>query len=379
MFKAIVRKSGIPVLMIMAVLFPLHANAQADIRKLDMYAGEVKVLNGISMKRVAIGSGTLLKVKQVPGKQLVVIAEKVGDTSLHIWQNNGKELHYKIHIAEQDPAVRVKMEDTIVMKVRIVEFLKSKLRDMGINWADTIDGPVGAFARDLSSNGLFRGTSENPIFNNLPLNVASNNAYFGIASEITSRINMMATAGDAVTIAEPTLSCRNGGKAKFLAGGEIPIPIQTNLGLQIEYKEYGIALEIEPVTNAQGTIAAKLMTEVSRIDNSVTVAGAPGLLSRRTETQMNVKEGETIVISGLVNSEQSDDVDKLPFLGNIPILGYLFKSERFQSKKTELVVFVTPTIRKVGSGLTEYQGKLNKRAEQRLKTINKRVNSKIVD
>ena len=347
--------------------------------KVSLFVGDVKVLNNVSAKRIAIGKKSVLKVRVLSGKQILIIAQEVGATDMYIWLKNGDEMRYNIQV--KDPEVRAGLENTIVMKVKIVEFLTSKLRELGIKWNSTIDGPTAAAALDLQSNNLFRGSSSNPIFNSLPLRVNPLQTYFGIATEIKSKINLMVQAGDAFAIAEPTLTTKNGGKAKFLAGGEIPVSTTSAFGqAQIEYKEYGIKLNIAPVADEYGNISANLMTEVSRLDFATSVNGQPGFLTRRTETEVSVKEGQTIVISGLVNQEQSRDADKVPFLGNIPIIGYLFKSERFQSKKTELVIFVTPTIRKslAATDFGEFSGIVD-RVEARKEAIASHLNGVIVD
>lgn len=332
---------------LLLVLVPGAAGADGTVEpvKLDMFVGQVHVLRDVRVETVAIGNGKLIKVKTMPRNQILIIAEKPGSTSLHLWHKDGTESAYNIRITESDPELRVRREKMIHMDVRIVEFRKQALRKLGINWAKQADGPGFALAGDFQSSTLFRGSSGNQIFKDLPLNVRPFQAWFGIATEITSRINYLATTGDAVTLAEPKLSCRNGGVAKFLAGGEVPYPVTTSLGqTNVEFKEYGIRLNISPVADPTGFIAAKILAEVSQIDPSVTVRDVPGLITRRTETEMNVREGETIVISGLLNGETSRDVDKIPGLGDIPILGWLFKSENFRNQLTELVIFVTPRI-----------------------------------
>jgi pilus assembly protein CpaC len=112
----------------------------------------------------------------------------------------------------------------------------------------------------------------------------------------------------------------------------------------VDYKDYGIKLHLEPLVNAAGDISAKIETEVSKIDPTVTVNGYPGFLTRRGDTELNVHEGETIVISGLVDSTAAKTLNKMPGLGQIPVLGELFKSRAFQANRTELVVFVTPHV-----------------------------------
>lgn len=321
------------------------SHADPKVVNIDMFAGELKLMENINVDRVAIGNGKLIKAEILPKFQLLIIAENEGSTTVHLWHKDGTESDYNIRITSKDPETRVRLEKMVKMDVKIVEFRKAALDKLGVDWSKDIDGPGVAVAGDFSSTSAFRGSSANPIFSSLPNNVKPFQTFFGIATEITSRIKYLASNGDATTLAEPTLSCRNGGSAKFLAGGEVPYPVTGNNGqTSVQFKEYGIKLDISPLADSNGVIAATVKTEVSQIDPSVNVLGSPGFLSRKTETEMNVREGETIVMAGLLNRDLSDSVDKVAGLGNIPIIGWLFKSKDYRNSVTELVVFVTPHI-----------------------------------
>jgi pilus assembly protein CpaC len=167
-----------------------------------------------------------------------------------------------------------------------------------------------------------------------------------MTSIITSTINMAVNNGDAFVLAAPELSTRSGGKAEFLAGGQIPVvsPASGTAPATVQFKDYGIKLSIEPVTDEKGNVSATLDTEISSVDPSVAVMGNPGFLTRKTKSQFNVQEGQTIVISGLVNTELAKDISKLAGLGNLPILGALFRSNNFRAGRTDLVILVTPTV-----------------------------------
>jgi pilus assembly protein CpaC len=180
---------------------------------------------------------------------------------------------------------------------------------------------------------------------NLPLRVPGTPSYFGIATSIASQINLMMQDGSAWELAAPQLSARSGGVADFLVGGEVPIPISQGLGeTTVEYKQYGIKLHIAPIVNSKGDISTDIETEISKIDPSVNVQGYPGFITRRASAQLNVHEGDTIVISGLVDASASKTFDKVPGLGDIPVLGALVRSRDFQRNRTDLVIFVTPIV-----------------------------------
>jgi pilus assembly protein CpaC len=167
---------------------------------------------------------------------------------------------------------------------------------------------------------------------------------------ITSAVNLGLNAtlqaleqnGRATVLAEPQLSTRSGYKASFHAGGEIPYSVASVNGVTVQFKPYGVRLDIEPRVARSGAIRAVIDSEVSSIDTSVSSTNGPALLTRRTRTEFNVKAGETIVLSGLLQRNSNTDIDALPLLGDIPILGALFRSKHFQNKETELVMFVTP-------------------------------------
>lgn len=359
-----------------------------DNDKLDLFVGELRVLKDVVVDRVAVGNGKILRVNVLNNRQLLLIAEQEGSTSLHLWHKDGRENHFNVRISKADPEIRVRLEKMVHMDVKIVEFRKSALQKLGIEWQKSITGPTLATAGDLRTSTLFRGShpnaggsGNNPIFSNLPNAVQPFQTYFGIATEITSRINYLANDGDATVLAEPKLSCLNGGEAKFLAGGQLPIPIRgANGEVTVEFKDFGVILNIRPYADESGIIAAKLKTEVSTVDPSVTVLGVPGFLTRRTETEMNVHENETIVISGMLSAESSKDVEKIPGLGDIPVLGHLFKSTQFQNKRTELVIFVTPRIFSATSELNQTAvDRAEKRRASRLERIDERLKFGIVD
>jgi pilus assembly protein CpaC len=150
-------------------------------------------------------------------------------------------------------------------------------------------------------------------------------------------------------LAQPRLVCASGDKAEFLAGGEVPIPLITDNQLAVEFKKYGIILNIKPTADRNGNIQTELEAEVSEVDTSVSVSsgggvGIPGFRTRRVKTSVTVRHGETIVLSGVFSHDEQKAVSKIPGVGNLPIVGELFKNRAFDSTKRELVIFVTPRI-----------------------------------
>lgn len=422
---------------------------------IDLYVGEVKILKVGDIKRIAVGNAGILSTSMLNNGQLLIIAEGVGDTNVHIWFNNGQESDVTVRIKEgygtlaqklaevkellreveglnvrivgdrivlsgnvddtfsqaistvqeafpelmdltrkldptQNDVLELPVNKMVFMNTKITEFNKNFLENLGIEWDNRgITGPAAAFALDGVTNSSFRATpSPTPSFND-KLNVddggtpaalinqaTSAFGYFGIASEITSRIDFAVDSGNAIILAEPRLATRSGGEAKFLAGGEFPIEISNINGTTIEFKEFGVKLNISPEVDQKNNIRASVMTEISAIDNSVAVNDVPGLLTRRTETQVSMKSGETLVLSGLINQQVSKDISKVAFLGDIPILGELFKSESFRDQKTELVIFVTPTVFDADSDLNKEAIEYSKQGIE--KTI-KAIDEKSID
>jgi len=239
---------------------------------------------------------------------------------------------------------RLGMERMIAMDVKFVEIRRELLEDFGVKWAGSAQGPsfqvIGDAYRspELRPGGLAEGTAMEVRNRIWPL--ASS---LSIASAIASRLNFLVQSGDAAILAEPRLSCRSGGSARFVAGGELPIPVSGALGnASVAFKEYGIKFDVSPVASESGVIAARIATEISSINFEVTVKDVPGLTKRRAETDVNLRESETLVIAGLLTDEGSRNMDRVAGASELPVLGGLFRSKQFRDRQTELVVFITP-------------------------------------
>jgi pilus assembly protein CpaC len=244
----------------------------------------------------------------------------------------------------------------IVMDVRVVEFPIATLREIGLKWNATGGIAIGGVWSPISRGDTspYAINLQSGQSNAAPIVDNPNTLYQGVplSSGLTvlsmmnmglnAQLNLMEQNGTASILAQPTLSARSGSKASFLAGGEFPYSVSNINGTTIAFKPYGIRLDIEPRVDHNGVIRAKIMSEVSDIDTSVSTTSGPALRTRKTETEFNVQEGGTIVLSGLLKRDVSTSIDKVPFLGDIPVLGALFRSKRFQNNETELVVFVTP-------------------------------------
>ena len=168
---------------------------------------------------------------------------------------------------------------------------------------------------------------------------------FGL--DVASALDLAETDGLVTTLAQPNLTALSGETASFLAGGEIPIPMQATLGtVSIEYKPYGVSLAFTPTVLADGRISMRVRPEVSELSNegAVKINGfdVPGITTRRAETTIELGSGQSFVIGGLLRSLNANSTQKAPGIGDLPVLGALFRSNSFRRNETELMIVVTP-------------------------------------
>lgn len=223
----------------------------------------------------------------------------------------------------------------ILSEVQFVEIRRNSRDRLGVRYPLDITGSVTATANITQQ--LFPGAS-------LPGNLR-----IGVAGLSEFSVGFQGNDGYGRLLAQPKLVCASGEKAEFLAGGEVPIPLITNNQFTVEYKPYGVILHIRPTADRAGNIQTEIQAEVSELDTSVAVslggaATVPGFRTRKVKTNVTVRHGETIVLSGVFSHDEQKAVSKVPGIGNIPILGEFFKSRAFDTSKRELVVFVTPRI-----------------------------------
>ena len=324
----------------------------APVSVLTLPVGQSLLMRYPNVRRVASGDGAVIDIKVFEDTQeVLILGKKEGLTDLRVWSRDGSTVAYLIKVlgipeAPLVPVDTVLERTTILIKAKLIEVKKSALRDIGIDWADVVPGPVFGTLSEFVTNPYYRVVPPGiDGIEGLPLELGTSNTYFALTTVVDSVIRLLVNNGDARLLAEPTLTCIDGGQADFLVGGEVPIPVQNEQGaINVIFKEFGIILNVEPRTNNAGLIRTKVNVEVSSVDKGIEVLGIPGFATRKTNTEMNVQSGEAMVIAGLFSSEDAKTVVKVPGLGQIPILGELFKSRQFRSGETELVVLVTPQI-----------------------------------
>jgi pilus assembly protein CpaC len=248
------------------------------------------------------------------------------------------------------------------LQVKFAEVSRSLVREIGAN-LQTVDttggfkfgvttgrGPTTTYTPG-SPNGLGVGFTSAPDGGSLVKGLASGSTIgafgklFGL--DIASAFDLAERVGLVTTLSQPNLTALSGETADFLAGGEFPIPISQGLGsTSIEYKKYGVSLAYTPTVLANGRISLRVRPEVSEVSsqNSVTLNGfqVPSITTRRAETTIELGSGQSFMIAGLMSNNSQNSIDKTPGLGDVPILGNLFRSTNFRKGETELVIVVTP-------------------------------------
>lgn len=239
--------------------------------------------------------------------------------------------------------IYVSGSEQVMLEVRIVEANRLALKDFGINLG------VSGGRYSLLTNGFVRpnqepGTLVSGLYGGL-----DPSGRLGVSTNIGSLsidivLDAMEDKGLIRTLARPNLAAISGEEASFLAGGEFPYEVSSGLGeTHIEFKPFGVQLKFTPVVGANGSIRLKVAPEVSAIDFNTGI-DTPGLTVRRTSTTVELKDGDTFAIAGLFQQEYANNARQVPGLGDVPVLGALFRSSRWRRKETELVVLVTPRL-----------------------------------
>ena len=237
----------------------------------------------------------------------------------------------------------------VTLKVRIAEVNRSLLKQIGVNLlsSDPTSGfkfGIGQGAIDATSGPLSSPFSVGALTTG-GTTIGAAGKLFGL--DIAGAIDLAEKDGLVTILAEPNLTALSGETASFLAGGEFPIPISQSLGaVTIEYKQYGVGLAFTPVVLGDGRISMRVRPEVSELSNEGAVKLndflVPALTTRRAETTVELGSGQSFMIAGLLRNSNTNDINKAPFLGDLPILGALFRSTSFRRSETELVIVVTP-------------------------------------
>ena len=388
-------------ILFLALCFSLYASGAALAQStLLLENNQSTHLNaGDTITSVAIANPEIADVTVLSRENLLVVAKKPGTTTLSIWTENGMRQDYSVSVQDRDTETAIAIEQTIAcpgvnvemignkillrgsvlnqmeknraekiaemysrtdkdkvinllemtepaqirLEAKIVEISTDKVKDLGIQYGNAASITNGIVT--MGSSGVF-GFGQS--FTN-PRDPLSTNA--GDYAPINATLKALITNGEAKLLSQPNMVTMSGEKAHILVGGEIPIPISNDNGqLTVEWREYGIKLNIEPQVDEEGRITSKVTAEVSSLDWTSAVAinsnglKIPALRSRKAETVINMPSGSTMAIGGLLNSEESKQVMKIPLLGDLPVLGQFFRSTSTSRERKELIILVTPTL-----------------------------------
>lgn len=374
-------------------------------KKLYGVIGKSQILNfDTPVKRISIADPDLADIVILSSKQLMVNGKKTGSTSLIFWGDDKKPVFYNLVIRQDvdeflkavdyiapnedisiifndngavlsgnvsTTATRTKIKDLakayninlvdmaesatkqVLLEVKVAEVTKDFSRNLGTGIS------IGNNAKYQQAGGSISGSGA--IGDIIPLGkfsrvvVDSGVKYFfsNKAGDIAFELQAAETKGDAQILAEPKLLAVDGEEASFNVGSEVPVP--SNMGqygqIAYEFKKTGVILNFTPtIMEKTGRIKLKLSPEVSEIDRASGVLDTqnavviPGFKTRKVETTVELMDGETLVIAGLLNNSSSKTNNQVPFLGDIPVIGVLFKTLEQRKNDTELMIFITPKI-----------------------------------
>jgi pilus assembly protein CpaC len=373
-------------------------------KKFQLVVGKSTILySGVSVKRVSVGNPEIADFILLSPKDIYITGKKAGTTNLTLWSNGhvaavyDLEVSYDVSLLKQqlynimpeekelhviatndaitlsgrvsssgslskamalaqsfapdgkiNNLVEVGGVHQVMLEVRIAEIARSTTKRLGVNF-NFVDGERfgismlgGLSSIDSSNSGSAFDLLISPSVNALFRFDSGSVTWTGI-------IDALKEDGLAKVLAEPTLIALSGQSANFLAGGEFPVPIPQGLGTTaIEYKKFGVSLNFTPTVLGANRINVQVTPQVSELDFSTAVQFSgfviPGLTTRTATTTIELGDGQSFAIAGLLRENIVESIHKFPLLGDIPILGVLFRSQSFLKNETELIIVVTPRL-----------------------------------
>lgn len=374
----------------------------------EVSLNESKYMAASGITRLAVGNPAIADVQLLSSGDFLLVGKKAGTTSLIVWSDGGRRTEYTVYVAGNDrgmasaiqdaigyPKVHVQMmkdrvmlrgkvenqheHDTalkiaglytggdgsgvidllemehpsqIRLEAQIIEINSDYTKNLGIQyWSQTPGSNSSSGSSTGNSNsgitvgtaGLFYGGED----------FSSTRKHGGWLGSHVANVNVTLQAlineGKARILSRPSITTMSGKAANILIGGRIPIPVSDGNGnVSIDWHEYGMKLNIEPVVDSEDKITSKVHAEVSTLDYSHGVKidsfSVPGIATREAESEVNVRSGMTMAIGGLINSEDAKIVSKIPLLGDLPIIGRFFRHTSNTRDKREVIILITPTL-----------------------------------
>lgn len=375
----------------------------------EVSLNESKYMAASGITRLAVGNPAIADVQLLSSGDFLLVGKKAGTTSLIVWADGGQRTEYTVYVAGNDrgmasaiqdaigyPKVHVQMmkdrvmlrgkvenqyEHDVAMKIaglytggdesgvidllelehpsqirleaQIIEISSKYAKDLGVQYWSQKPGSSGGDSKDNSKNpnsginvgtaGIFYGGEDYS-------SSRSRGGWLGShISGVNATLQALINQGKGRILSRPSITTLSGKTANILIGGRIPVPISDGNGnVSVDWREYGIRLNIEPKVDSEDKITSKIHAEVSTLDSASAVKidsySIPGILSREADAEVNVHSGMTMVIGGLINSEDSKSISKIPLLGDIPIIGRFFQHTSKSRDKRELIILITPTL-----------------------------------
>lgn len=359
-----------------------------------------KYMTAPKITRIAVGNPEIADINLLSNHDFLLVGKKAGTTSLIVWSGNGVREEYSVYVSGEDqgqakaiqeaigiPGVQVQMMNGKVLirgkvknqydhdtAMKIAQLYTGSSSDGGNNVVDLMDlthpTQVRLEAQIIEINAddeknlgiqfwtpaLGDSTDEQGPVNQIFAGEDFVNSRGGTlgwlgrhVSNINATVQALVSNGKAKILSRPSITTMSGQKADILIGGRIPIPTADGDGkISVDWREYGVRLNIEPVVDAENKITSKVHAEVSTLDygHGVTQNGfvVPALASREADAVINVRSGMTMAIGGLLNSEDSKTVTKVPLLGDLPIIGQFFRHTSNTRDKREMIILITPTL-----------------------------------
>lgn len=393
-------------LLFAAAMFSFGSACAAE--PVEVSLNESKYMAAPGITRLAVGNPAIADVQLLSSGDFLLVGKKAGTTSLIVWSDGGRRTEYIVYVAGNDrgmasaiqdaigyPKVHVQMiEDRVMLRgkvenqyehdtalkiaglytggdgsgvidllemehpsqirleAQIIEINSDYTKNLGIQyWSQTPGSNSSSDSSTGNSNsgitvgtaGLFYGGED----------FSSARKHGGWLGSHIANVNVTLQAlineGKARILSRPSITTMSGKAANILIGGRIPIPVSDGNGnVSIDWHEYGMKLNIEPVVDSEDKITSKVHAEVSTLDYSHGVKidsfSVPGIATREAESEVNVRSGMTMAIGGLINSEDAKIVSKIPLLGDLPIIGRFFRHTSNTRDKREVIILITPTL-----------------------------------
>jgi len=311
----------------------------------------------VPIRRLAVGNPEIADVKVTSRNSFLVLGLASGVTNISVWTQCAKAPRQSMLFIEGEALTaltkpvgvndaQAPLPNQVQTDIRFVEVNRTKLKEIGISLYGK-----GSNSKVITSPGsAIVDAATGSILGSNVLGDGFNIAWGGGSKKYLGALNALEKSGFAYTLSRPSLVAMSGQTASFLAGGEFPVPVPSGSSdsISIEYKPYGVKLNLTPTVIEKNRIYLKVAPEVSEIDtnpsNGIVINGipVPSFTVRRTDTTVSLADGESFVISGLMSTRNSAVVNKLPGLGDIPILGAFFRNTENRTEERELLMIVTP-------------------------------------